>query len=865
MNYFRGSEWRKWDLHLHSFHTTLSEEFGNNIDSYLNKISEEEISVVGLTNYFNFSEQDYDLKEQLLEKGIAVFLNLELRLTYTNKEDDCLDLHIIFSDSVNKDLINTFLTKLNATIGSNTKTLKDITSNEERDIAVVEFNDIKNLINKDESLEDLKNNTIIGFLSRGKGNSRTSNMYGGLSKKCDFLIHSTDKVANILEDRAYWLGENKPLLNSSDAHKIDDIGGKFTWIKADLTFEGLRQILCEPEDRVKIQKNKPEEKSGYQVIDSIKIDNDNIKQTILFNSNLNTIIGGRSTGKSTLLKVLASKINARALIFKDNEKEKEFIDTLANNASVKWQDGEIDKNRDIDFFPQGYMHDIARNQSKKDKLIEGIIKDTDSQQKLNNYSDFCNQNEGDIQTNIDILFKLQQNIDKANHSLKEKGDKAGLEKEIENINSIILSIKKNDNFSDNDSKQFNKINKFIIDANQYIKTLNNDKAYITSLKDEQLFNPSIIYKINELLSNNNKTKVNNIFQEITKTTINIWRDELDEELKAIDADIEKNTQQINDKREQEAFKKGEKYIAENKQYSELSGRLKIEQQKLEEITSIEKKIELLDKQKIKLLSETIKKHRNYLTKLTSLKNDFLLGHEDIKIKIKYYFQGKKCKGLLKDFINVQSHERQKYVNEFPQRYKDNQQDTIKEFLEKALSNKIELKAYKDIKDLIKGIFVQNWFIISYELTYQNDTFEVMSDGKKAFVILKLLLDFSNKKCPILIDQPEDSLDNRAIYNELVVYIKQKKIERQIILVTHNANIVVNADAEEVIVANQHGSDSKNKKNIKFQYISGSLENSKTKDKANQIVLNSQGIKEHVCEILEGGTDAFKKRENKYGI
>jgi predicted ATPase len=91
----------------------------------------------------------------------------------------------------------------------------------------------------------------------------------------------------------------------------------------------------------------------------------------------------------------------------------------------------------------------------------------------------------------------------------------------------------------------------------------------------------------------------------------------------------------------------------------------------------------------------------------------------------------------------------------------------------------------------------------------------MSDGKKAFVILKLLLEFSDKECPILIDQPEDSLDNRAIYNELVAYLKQKKKKRQIILVTHNANIVVNADAEEVVVANQHGEDS-NSQCIKYR-------------------------------------------------
>ena len=143
-------------------------------------------------------------------------------------------------------------------------------------------------------------------------------------------------------------------------------------------------------------------------------------------------------------------------------------------------------------------------------------------------------------------------------------------------------------------------------------------------------------------------------------------------------------------------------------------------------------------------------------------------------------------------------------------------------------------------------------------------FTEMSPGKQAFVILKLLLEFSTKECPILIDQPEDSLDNRAIYNELVQYIRTKKKQRQIILVTHNPNVVVSADAENVIVANQNGKNSKNKDNLKFQYINGALENTKPKNQ-DLIVLNSQGIREHVCEILEGGREAFEKREKKYGF
>ena len=124
--------------------------------------------------------------------------------------------------------------------------------------------------------------------------------------------------------------------------------------------------------------------------------------------------------------------------------------------------------------------------------------------------------------------------------------------------------------------------------------------------------------------------------------------------------------------------------------------------------------------------------------------------------------------------------------------------------------------------------------------------------------------FDENECPILIDQPEDDLDNRAIYNELVSYIRMKKIKRQMILVTHNPNVVVGADSEEIIVANQNGIHSENQNDLKFEYRTGSLENSAEKDETKPVLL-SQGIRQHVCDLLEGGDVAFKKREMKYGF
>ena len=85
------------------------------------------------------------------------------------------------------------------------------------------------------------------------------------------------------------------------------------------------------------------------------------------------------------------------------------------------------------------------------------------------------------------------------------------------------------------------------------------------------------------------------------------------------------------------------------------------------------------------------------------------------------------------------------------------------------------------------------------------------------------------------------------------------------MVTHNANLVVSTDAEEVIVANQNGQDpGKVNDKFQFEYVTGSLENT-FKDQGGKGILQQMGIREHVCDILEGGEEAFIYRERKYGF
>jgi ABC-type Mn2+/Zn2+ transport system ATPase subunit len=141
----------------------------------------------------------------------------------------------------------------------------------------------------------------------------------------------------------------------------------------------------------------------------------------------------------------------------------------------------------------------------------------------------------------------------------------------------------------------------------------------------------------------------------------------------------------------------------------------------------------------------------------------------------------------------------------------------------------------------------------------------MTPGKRALFALRLMLAESEDTWPLLIDQPEDDLDSRSIFDDIVPFLREKKKERQIIMVSHNANFVIGADSEQIIVANQHGVDRKNEDGVKFNYMSGSIENTKEFDQKIKDTLRSRGIREHACQILEGGELAFEKRSSRYDI
>ncbi|WP_017922585.1 TrlF family AAA-like ATPase [Burkholderia glumae] len=140
--------------------------------------------------------------------------------------------------------------------------------------------------------------------------------------------------------------------------------------------------------------------------------------------------------------------------------------------------------------------------------------------------------------------------------------------------------------------------------------------------------------------------------------------------------------------------------------------------------------------------------------------------------------------------------------------------------------------------------------VGYGLQYDGVTIEQLSPGTRGIVLLLLYLAIdAEDDRPLIIDQPEENLDPQSIFQDLVHRFRDAKKRRQIIIVTHNANLVVNTDADQVIVA-QCGPHRSGRLPV-IAYESGSLENPQ--------------IRQHVCDILEGGERAFKERARRLRV
>lgn len=925
--YNRGSEWRKWDLHIHSD----ASDGKMTCKQILDKAIENEIDVIALTDHHTFKNID-NIKVLSKDKDISVISGIEFRTEYGKKSVHILAL---FPDEINgitlnaKNLTDLILSPLGlAEINIITKGKAKLIEEGKAEVTdkkafergmflvQVDFKDAANLVHKYGGViipHAGKKDNGIDEEMRHEGKKNTT-LYDSLGTVKEELFK--DNYIDICEiskendSEQFYLDKfNKPSIITSDAHELNEVGSKYTWIKADPTFEGLKQITYEPRNRVKIQTLKPDTKNSRHIISEIQFkSSDKLfgNQKILLNENLNAIIGGKSSGKSLLLHSIAESIDpeqVKRINTKLNFKGYSF-DNENYDFEVTWKNNEKDilsnfnediKTRKITYIPQLYINYLAEKNNKKEinTLVGNIL--------LQNFEfkTFFEEKKLEIdrisqKTELELsnLLAVKSNAIELNKQIKEVGASKVIAEAIKKIELQITEGQKLSNLSPDDINKYNELIKkkeksdkelqliltkinVLQKFSEELQTSKNELVGINHQEDylsqkgklDKILDvfteiPEEISNIKLLISKHFDVIIMNLQSEISKLKLVDFKLNTEKDIKQINIELtpflkklesQKELKKISEQLEKEKKKK-EKSVLFEKQYSSA----------LEEYRNTKKRI-------TNLLRERFSIYQDIVIKINETKSE--IGEEITlkcslfyeKEKLSLYEQVNKAAIASNNIFNRLFSENLVNYDLIPDLFHDiiNVQDDNS--LKLSNDEIIPLKQKTTIDEIFKGLIKDN-FELDYKVTYQNDELLSMSPGKKGTVLLILFLQINSAEYPILIDQPEDNLDNRTIYDLLCKMVKEKKIERQIIIVSHNANLVVATDSENIIVANQEGQDPEKKKSeYRFEYVNGALEFSSLKNEKIKGVLYQQGIKEHVCDILEGGNEAFKQRERKYAI
>ncbi|MCH4565256.1 AAA family ATPase [Halomonas sp. EGI 63088] len=176
---------------------------------------------------------------------------------------------------------------------------------------------------------------------------------------------------------------------------------------------------------------------------------------------------------------------------------------------------------------------------------------------------------------------------------------------------------------------------------------------------------------------------------------------------------------------------------------------------------------------------------------------------------------------------------------------------VRENEEKLRAHQPEKSEFREwARRISDWLYSTDHITVGYSLQYDGVEIEQLSPGTRGIVLLLLYLSIdAEDDRPLIIDQPEENLDPQSVFEELVTRFREAKKRRQIIIVTHNANLVVNTDADQVIIASC--SHHRLGKLPEIMYECGGLEN--------------PDIRRRVCEILEGGERAFKERARRLRV
>jgi len=430
----RGSEWRRWDLHIHAPETKLSNGYGSGDevwDQYVDFLEDSPVEVFGITDYFS-ADSYYNFIEKHSAKypdsNKVAFLNIELRLAEAiSKTSDNPNIHIIFDNDEEKCpkiKVNKFLSEL--------KTLRK--DDHGLSISCDQLSTEHDFISASVTIEGIESalkNTfgefkpyLIAFPAKNDGvRSVDSNsprkvlITDEIDKYSDLFLGDSGSIDYFLRQDRYEKGKSKskPVVSGSDAHSFLDLerldgnvaGFEPTWIKCDLTFRGLQQICFEPSLRVYIgsepfvenrkanQATKFLDKLEIDSIDSYDGSNGSwfSAVNVPLSPELTVIIGNKGSGKSAIVDIIGllgeSRQQKHFSFLSDKGKNKKFKQRgFAENfdANITWKSGSIvSKNLDdeIDFtkpeavryIPQNYFEQLTNEIEIEEfrKEIEDVV------------------------------------------------------------------------------------------------------------------------------------------------------------------------------------------------------------------------------------------------------------------------------------------------------------------------------------------------------------------------------------------------------------------------------------------------------------------------------------------------------------
>lgn len=926
----RGSEWHQWDLHLHTPSSFDYHDKSVTNQQIIDVLKANDIKGVAITDHNTIDIERIKALRELAGNDITILPGIELRSELGGSES--VHFICIFPENISLSTLQTkFLGKVNLTD-------EDIEKETHEKI----YRDLSETVAIARELGG-----IVTIHAGDKSNSveKLSNkLPEKQAQKTDIVknidIYEVGKLQDIEDYRKKvfpYIKMIRPTIICSDNHNIKKYDRKEKlWIKSDITFEGLKQAIKEPELRffvgdephkLTLVRNIPDKFIDYVQIKGINNENNWFNDVLPLNQDLVTIIGNKGNGKSALADIIGHAGNTHNVKFSflSEERFNQKPDYLGKEytVKVKWKNGVEEEKQlfpinnqelveKVKYLPQRYIEFICNDLSdgfnaeierlifdylpREEKLQKSSLNElmryiTDSIEKditsvkseLQSINKEIIQNEDKI-TDNKIKALYMQKEDYAKHLEQELKNKP---KEVvkPNIDPVIEEKLTNLNI------RMEELNNKLEVKNKELEVLTNKKHVLdTCFSNIQETKSNMIRweeEVNTYLKNNYIEKSIKMEFNVVTYDLNVLHEEINNQILNIKEDVSTYEQDGKDGRIITEVKKVQNEIIEIKNnlsqtekiYQVYVENTRIWQERITTIAknkeNIEEQIENLERQVPIKLEELYKKRKDIAKKIYDLKISIIRKYEEKYSYIKKVIETLSIEKTEKPTIAInlylntpQIHEQllspiNRQVKSIFRGVEDGK-DQLNKMLETmnvddfdSISTCIENidkqlkesttdheKLFKDRIGFYNALYGLDYLTNSYELKLGDKPLSKLSPGEKGLLLLIFYLILDRENCPLIIDQPEDNLDNQSIFNRLVPYIIKAKENRQIIIVTHNPNIAVACDSEQIIYSNM------DKAKMQIQYSKGSMER--------------EDIKNNIVDVLEGTMPAFEKRSEKYG-